>query len=80
MSNPLIQNNSLQLKDIYRAITQSNNPQQIFMQLANSNPQLQPIVKSMQQGISPQQIFNDICQKRGINPQEFIRQLQNNNT
>ena len=80
MPNPLIQNNSLPIKELYKAITNSPNPQQMFIQIAKTNPQLQPIVKYLQQGISPQQIFNDICQQRGINPQEFIKQIQGNNT
>jgi len=81
--NPLLFNqpsNINNLKSIYKAISQSNNPQQLFTQLAGQNPQLQPIVKALQQGISPQQIFDNICQQRGINPQEFINTLINNNT
>lgn len=68
------------LKGIYQAMSQSQNPYQMFMNLAGNNPQLQPIVRAMQSGGNPQQIFTSMCQQRGINPNDFIKQLQDNNT
>lgn len=63
------------IKSIYRAMSQSNNPYAMFMQLAGNNPQMQPIINAMQQGNSPRAIFNNMCQQRGINPDEFIKNI-----
>lgn len=68
------------LKGVYQAMSQAKNPYQMFMNLAGNNPQLQPIIKAMQSGGNPEQIFTSMCQQRGINPTDFIKQLQDNNT
>jgi hypothetical protein len=47
----------------------------LFNRLASNNPNLQPIVNMIYKGVSPQQIFNNICQQKGINPQEFLKQI-----
>lgn len=66
---------SSDIKQMYQAFSQSNNPMQMFMQMAGQNPQLQPIVNALRSGGNPQQIFNQICSQRGINPQEFLNNL-----
>ena len=71
-STPNFTNN---LKNIYQAMSQSANPYQMFLNLAGNNPQMQPIIKAMQSGGNPQQIFNQMCRQRGINPNEFIKQI-----
>ena len=63
------------IKGIYQAMSQSNTPYQMFMNLASNNPQMQPIIQAMQQGGNPQQIFNSMCQQRGINPNDFIKSI-----
>ena len=63
------------IKNVYKAMSQSQNPYEMFLKLAGNNPQLQPIVQAMQNGGNPQQIFNQICQQRGINPNEFIKSI-----
>ena len=63
------------IKGIYQAMSQSKNPYQMFMNLAGNNPQMQPIIKAMQNGGDPQQIFTSMCQQRGINPDEFIKNI-----
>lgn len=55
------------------------NPMQALSQMAMGNPQLQPIMQALQGGANPQQLFVSLCRKRGINPQEFMRQLTGNN-
>ena len=61
--------------DLYRAMKQSNNPYQMFMQMASQNPQMRPVINAIQQGNDPRMIFNNMCQQRGINPDEFIRNI-----
>lgn len=73
--NPYNANNMAGIRNMYQMLTQSNNPTQMFRQLAANNPALQPAVNMLNQGMNPQQIFNTMCQQRGINPQEFLRNI-----
>ena len=75
-SNPYNINNMAGMRNAYQLLTQSRNPMQVFQQLAGKNPNLQPIVRMLQQGMNPEQVFNSICQQKGINPQEFIKNLR----
>ena len=63
-----------QFRDLYSAV-QSGNIGQIFQQMAMSNPQMKPVLQMMNSGVTPRQIFYDICQQRGINPDEFIKNI-----
>lgn len=72
--NPYMNNNN-EFRNLYRAMCQSNNPYQMFMNLAGNNPNMQPIINAMQNGINPQQIFNTMCQQRGINPNQFLKSI-----
>ena len=65
---------------MYRALSQSNNPYDLFVRLAGNNPQLQPIVKAIKNGGNPQQVYNEICNQKGINPDEFLKNITGNNT
>jgi hypothetical protein len=47
-----------------------------FMNMAQSNPQLQPIAQMIRTGNSPEAIARNIMKQRGINPDEFIKQIQ----
>ena len=74
MPNPFnVQHNPI--KDMYKAVTQSNNPMQMFMNIAGNNPKMQPIIRALRQGTNPKQIFDEMCQQRGINPQEFLNNI-----
>lgn len=73
--NPNTQNMS-NYKNIYQALVNSKNPVQLFNTMAQSNPQLKPIVNMLNQGMTPQNIFNSLCEQRGINPNEFLKQIQ----
>ena len=78
MANPFNTHNTnpnFQLKNIYKMLTQSNNPMQMFEQISMNNPQMKPVVNMLRSGSSPQQVFNSLCQQRGINPQEFIKSI-----
>ena len=86
MPNPFYQNqgqninpankNMTNFKSIYQALMNSKNPVQLFNTMAQNNPQLKPIANMLNQGMNPQSIFTTMCEQRGINPNEFIKQLQ----
>lgn len=74
-SNPYNANSMANLRNMYQMLTQSSNPMQTFQQLAMNNPKLQPVLNMLKQGANPQQLFINMCQQRGINPQDFLRNL-----
>ena len=83
MANPFFMQNSnptSQLHNIYKLMTQSNNPMQAFSELASTNPNMKPIIDLLHKGANPKDIFNDLCKQRGINPNEFINSITGNNT
>ncbi len=67
------------IQSLYRAVMGAKNPMQAFQRIASQNPYMQPILQALQGGANPQQLFASLCQQRGINPQEFMRQITNNN-
>ena len=67
-------NDFSQIKSLYQAM-QSKDPMQMFQQMASTNPQLKPILKLLNSGTSPKDLFYETCQKRGINPDEFIKNI-----
>jgi len=69
-------NNMNNYRSIYQALMNSKNPVQLFNTMAQSNPQLKPIANMLNQGMNPQSIFTSMCEQRGINPNEFLKQLQ----
>jgi hypothetical protein len=81
MANPFYTSNnpSTNLKDIYNLLSNSNNPRLIFENLANNNPNLKPILNLLNNGYSPEQVFNMMCEKKGIDPNEFIQKLKQGN-
>ena len=77
MPNPFNTNNvnpNFQLRNMYQMLMKSNNPMQMFEQLASKNPQMQPIL-SMLKTNNPEQVFNSLCKQRGIDPQQFIKSI-----
>lgn len=74
-SNPYNSNNMAGMRNIYQSLMSSKNPMQMFQQMARGNPQLQPIMQMLNRGANPQQIFMSMCQQRGINADEFIKNL-----
>lgn len=75
-ANPMNSNRVGQMKSMYQAFQNTKNPMALFQQMAQSNPQLQPIMNMLRQGMNPNQLFNQVCQQRGINPQELINMLR----
>ena len=74
-ANPMNTNNMASIRNAYQMLMNAQNPMQLFQQMAASNPQLQPIVNMLRGGMNPQQIFMNMCQQRGINPQEFLKNI-----
>lgn len=67
------------IQSLYQAIMGAGNPMQAFQSIASRNPQMMPILQALKGGANPQQVFASLCQQRGINPQEFMRQITGNN-
>lgn len=74
MPNPLLQPNMNQMKELYNAM-RSGNSMQIFQKMAQNNPNMQPILNMLNSGANPQQLFYQMCKQRGINPEEFIKNI-----
>ena len=64
------------LRQLYQTISSSKNPTDLFIQMAQNNPQFKPIIDALNKGTNPQQLFEQMCKERGINPNDFIKQLQ----
>jgi len=85
MPNPFNENNgnfansnnnpSMSINDIYKTIVNSKNPMETFNFIAKNNPKLAPITELLNKGYSPEAVFNIMCKQRGINPQEFLKNL-----
>ena len=73
--NPNV-NNMANNRSIYNMLMNSRNPVALFNSMAQTNPQLKPIANMLSQGMTPQTIFNSMCEQRGINPDEFMKNLQ----
>ena len=63
------------LNQIYKMLSNSNNPMQVFENIAKSNPNMTPIMNLLKNGYSPEQVFNAMCQQRGVDPQKFINSI-----
>lgn len=77
MPNPFNTNNTnpnFQLKNMYQMLMNSNNPMQLFQNMAAQNPKLQPIANMLKNN-SPQEVFNSLCRQRGIDPQQFLKSI-----
>jgi len=51
------------------------NPQQALMAAAQQNPQLNAVMQ-MCQGRNPQEVFYEECKKKGINPEDVLKELR----
>ena len=68
------------IRQTYQLLMNSSNPKQLFLTMARNNPSLKPIASAIESGKNPQEIFMSICKERGIDANEFIKQITNNNT
>jgi len=71
--------NMQQLRNMYQSIAHSANPMQMIQQMIAKNPKFAQINNLFRQGQTPEGIFRSMAKQRGIDPDEFIRQLQDNN-
>ena len=82
MANPLLQALSMasmnkgisSMSELYKLMT-CNNPMMLFNQIAKNNPQLNECLNLINRGMNPQDLFYQLCNKRGINPQEMMRNI-----
>lgn len=72
---PNVNNSMNQFKNMYKLLVNSKNPMGLFTSLAVKNPQMRPILDMLNNGSSPQNVFNALCTQRGIDPNEFLRNL-----
>lgn len=70
-NNPAIQ----QIKQMMGMLNGVQNPQAILQQVAQQNPQLAQVMQ-MCQGKNPQEVFYQMCNQRGINPDEILNALK----
>lgn len=64
------------IQNAYRMLMSSPNPMALLQNMAQQNPSLQPVVQILKQGGNPQQLFINLCQQRGIDPNQFMKQLR----
>lgn len=74
MANPLLQPNMNQMKEMYNAM-KNGNPMQVFQQMAMRNPNMKPIMNMINNGANPRDLFYQMCNQRGINPDEFLKNI-----
>ena len=82
MANPLLQALSMasmnkgisSMNELYKLMT-CNNPMMLFNQIAKNNPQLNECLNLLNRGMNPQDLFYKLCNQRGINPQEMMRNI-----
>ena len=65
------------VKQIYNMLKHSNNPNQLLEQMAMNNPQIAQTINLIKANGNYEQIFRDMCNQRGINADELIRQMNN---
>lgn len=80
MANPFFmgRNNGInmqQVKNIYSMLRNSNNPNFLLNQMVQQNPQLAQTINLVKANGNYEQVFKNMCKERGIDPQEFIRQM-----
>lgn len=65
------------IKQQMRQLQALSNPQMAFNQMLTSNPQLANVINLVKQsGQSPQAFFYALAQQKGVNPEEFLKELQ----
>ena len=64
------------LLNMINSMKNSGNPQQLLYQMARQNPQIQSVLNLIQQsGKTPKDLFYETAEKRGINPDDVLKQL-----
>lgn len=63
------------IRNMYQLFTQSKNPMELFTNMSVNNPQMKPLINLLNQGISPENLFKNLCQQKGINPNDFLKKI-----
>lgn len=63
------------IRNMYQLFTQSRNPMELFTNMSVNNPQMKPLINLLNQGISPENLFKNLCQQKGINPNDFLKKI-----
>jgi len=77
MPNPFNTQNvnpNFQLQNLYRLLTQSSNPMQMFQGLAMQNPQMKPVAEMLRNS-NPHDVFCYLCKQKGVDPEKFIKSI-----
>ena len=65
-----------QAKQLFRQLMSMGNPQAMMNQMLMNNPNTQQAFNFIKQaGNSPQQAFVNLAKQKGIDPQEFMKEL-----
>ena len=83
MSNPFFNGfrqtgngiNMGQVKKIYDMLRNSNNPNLLLDNLVKQNPQMAQTVNLIKSNGNYEQVFRNMCQQRGINDDEFVKDM-----
>ena len=67
--------NMQQVKQIYSMLKNSNNPTYLMNQMLSQNPQLAQAINLIKANGNYEQIFRDMCKDRGINADEFVKEI-----
>lgn len=64
------------IKQVYNLLRNSNNPNQLINQMMAQNPQMSQMLNLIKaNGNNYEQVFRNMCNQRGINADEFIKNL-----
>ena len=77
-NNPYNNQNMYPLRTAYQMFNNAQNPMAMFNQIAMKNPKMQTAMELLQSGNSPEQVYRTLCQKQGVNPDEFLAEIQRN--
>lgn len=77
--NPMQGYDFNQIRGLYQSMRNGMSPMQMLGQMANGNPQIANVVNALRMGGNPKALYESMCQQRGINPQEFMRNITGNN-
>ena len=74
LNGPKIPNNIIQT---FRALQQSNNPNQFMQNLMQTNPQVQQVMQMIQSSnMSPKDLFYTMAKQKGVDPEQILKQLR----
>lgn len=51
-------------------------PRALLSQMAMTNPQAQQVLNMLNGGANPEQLYRQLCQQRGVNPDEFLQTIK----